>query len=340
MNPTPTAPPLVSAFMSVYNGGDYLRPAVESVLAQTFPDFEFIIINDGSTDGTRTYLDSLPDPRVRVHHQENQGLGTPLNKWLKQCRGTYVMRLDADDICRPNRMQRQVEFLGSRPEVILVGSQYQLFAGDRHGPASKLPEDHDSIVGGMLKGWHTLSHATIMWRRSLLDHIDGYAFSGAGEDWSFLLDASRFGKLAILPDVLYATRFHLSSSSTKGAERVIAGFTYARRRHHHAASGIEYPVDRFLEEWNRRPAWRRAITKLQATSSVLFRESVVDGFAGKTLQARMKLALAAALDPHRSLGALWKRLSSRPGLAPSPLSSPERNTREDGSVPGLSGSLS
>ena len=307
-----TSRPLVSVFMSVYNGGEYLAVAVDSVLKQTYTNFEFIIVNDGSEDGTADYLDGLSDQRIRVIHQENQGLGKPLNKWMQTCKGKYVMRLDADDICHKTRMEKQVAFLESNPEVILVGCQIQMFSEKGKGSVSSLFTDHESILSGMLNGWHTQSHPTIMWRRSLLEHIPGYAFSGAGEDWSFLLDAARFGKLANHTEVLYYYRLHESSNAWKGAKRVQAGLTYAIKRYQHfMKTGNEYPLDDFMREWSQRSLLKVIHTEFQAMSAVLYRKAMLDNMEGRRIPFYVKLGLAAALDPGKTVGAIRKKLKTK-----------------------------
>ena len=304
--------PLVSVFMSVYNGGDYLAVAVDSVLRQTYKNFEFVIVNDGSEDGTADYLDKLTDERIKVIHQENQGLGKPLNKWMKTCKGKYVMRLDADDICHETRMEKQVAFLENNPDVILVGCQIQMFSDKGKGSVSSLFTDHESILSGMLNGWHTQSHPTIMWRRSLLNHIPGYAFSGAGEDWSFLLDAARFGKLANHPEVLYYYRLHESSNAWKGAKRVQAGLTYAIKRYQHfKQTGNEYPLDDFMREWSQRSLLKVIHTEFQAMSAVLYRKAMLANMEGRRFPFYLKLGLAAALDPGKTVGAIRKKLKSK-----------------------------
>ena len=307
-----SARPLVSVFMSVYNGGDYLAVAVDSVLNQTYKNYEFIIVNDGSEDGTADYLNGLTDERIKVIHQENQGLGKPLNKWMQTCKGKYVMRLDADDICHETRMEKQVAFLENHPDVILIGCQIQMFSEKGKGSVSSLFTDHESILSGMLNGWHTQSHPTIMWRRTLLDHIPGYAFSGAGEDWSFLLDAARFGKLANHPEVLYYYRLHESSNAWKGAKRVQAGLTYAIKRYRHfLKTGEEYPLDKFMTEWSQRSLVKVVHTEFQAMSAVMYRKAMLDNMEGRKTSFLLKLGVAAMLDPGKTVGAIRKKMKVR-----------------------------
>lgn len=303
--------PVVSVFMSVYNGWPYLKDAVESVLNQSFENFEFVIVNDGSTDETKSYLDSLTDPRLKIIHQENQGLGTPLNKWMQKCKGTYIMRLDADDLCHPQRLEKQMNYLEAHPEVILVGCQLQFFSKDQKGAISTLPQDHQLIVDGMLKGWHTLSHPTIMWRKSLLTHIDGYAFAGAGEDWSFLLDAARFGKLAVLPEMLYLHRLHKGSNAWKGVERTFAGLAYAKRRYQSfMLENKEYPVEKFLQEWEKKGLIFKTYIKSKCIAAIMYRKAMIDQIEKRKFQSYIRILLAALFDPNKTVGAIQKKMMS------------------------------
>lgn len=118
---SPKTPPKISVVMSVYNGEKYLQEAVDSILKQTFIDFEFIIINDGSTDKTREILELYSDPRIRLFHQDNIGLTISLNRGLKLAKGEYIARMDADDISLPLRFWNQVAFLDKNKNVGIVG---------------------------------------------------------------------------------------------------------------------------------------------------------------------------------------------------------------------------
>ena len=109
--------------MSVYNGEKYLREAIESILNQTFTDFEFLIVNDGSTDSSLEIILSYPDERIRViRNDRNIGLTKSLNKALQQAKGEYIARQDADDISLQNRFEEQLIYLEKHPEVALLGT--------------------------------------------------------------------------------------------------------------------------------------------------------------------------------------------------------------------------
>jgi glycosyltransferase involved in cell wall biosynthesis len=115
--------PKISVVMPVYNGKEYLALAVESILRQTFADFEFIIINDGSTDNSADIAASYEDPRIKLlHNDKNLGLIPSFNRGLENSRGEYIARMDADDIAFPDRFKKQVAFLDDHPDIALCGS--------------------------------------------------------------------------------------------------------------------------------------------------------------------------------------------------------------------------
>src|SRR2546423_279818 len=113
---------ILTVTLPVYNAMPYLQAAVESILGQTYSDFEFLIIDDGSSDGSADYLRSLRDPRVRLSVRENRGLGATLNELFRNSRTEYVARMDADDICEPRRLEKQMAFLRDHGNVVMLGT--------------------------------------------------------------------------------------------------------------------------------------------------------------------------------------------------------------------------
>src|SRR5277367_2507096 len=123
--------PTVSVVLSVRNGGRDLPQALGSILNQSFADFELIAIDNGSTDETGAYLDSIADPRVRVFHQADAGLAAALNRGISLARGRYIARQDHDDLADPTRVAKQVEFLDTHPYHALVGTRAEIWVGDK-----------------------------------------------------------------------------------------------------------------------------------------------------------------------------------------------------------------
>jgi hypothetical protein len=193
--------PLITFVLSVHNDLRFLPAAVDSMLGQTFEQFEAILIDDGSTDGSGAYLDSLIDPRVRViHNPGNLGLTTSLNIGLDLARSPYIARMDADDICEPDRLARQIEFLDSHPDVGILGTSRQLI--DEEGREIVVAS---ATQGDLAIRWKCLlgnpfAHPTVMLRRSVLNtHKFRYADSFRSEDyelWIRLLQHTRGENLA------------------------------------------------------------------------------------------------------------------------------------------------
>ncbi len=138
--------PKVTVLLPVYNGARFLRQAIDSVLSQTWKDFELLVVNDGSTDGTAAILESYSDPRIRIlSNVQNIGLTLSLNKGLQSARGEYIARIDADDIALPIRLEKQVSYLDQHPEVGLVATGVKVIDERGHVTGSyQAPFEHRS----------------------------------------------------------------------------------------------------------------------------------------------------------------------------------------------------
>jgi hypothetical protein len=205
------AAPVVTVLMPVFNGEKYLAEAIESILNQSFVDFEFLIINDGSTDGTAVILADYEqrDERIRVYHQENQGIVASLNRGLGLAKGKYVARMDADDVSLPERLAKQVVFMEAHPDVGVLGTWVQITYGSgRTSDTWQLPTQH-----GMLR-WSLsftcpIMHPTVMMRREVVERADGYGSDMVhAEDYDLWRRLSEATRLSNLPDVLLRLRLH------------------------------------------------------------------------------------------------------------------------------------
>ncbi len=211
--------PKVSVLMPVYNAERYLAEAVESVLAQTFTDFELIALDDGSTDTSLSLLNryAAQDDRVYVVSQPNRGVAHTRNDLLRLARGEYVAVLDADDVAMPARLDRQIAYLDAQPEVVCVGSCHQVIDDcSRLLTELQLPEDNDTIQRLALAGHGSICNSASMIRRKALIAVGGYDPSVApAEDLDVWLKLGEVGLLANLSDVLIKYRLHSNSLSEK-----------------------------------------------------------------------------------------------------------------------------
>jgi hypothetical protein len=201
--------PPVSYLLAVYNGAATVADAVESVLAQTFRAFEFVIVDDGSTDNTAELLTTINDPRIRlILGGQNLGLAGALNRGLAECRGDLVARMDADDLALPNRTEVQVAYLDSHPDVGIVGSFVETFPPPIE--TIQYPTAPEAATATMLFR-SSLAHPAVMFRRRLFEqHALRYerAYRYA-QDYALWLECVKHGiALANVDQVLLRYRVH------------------------------------------------------------------------------------------------------------------------------------
>jgi len=212
------APPLISVCMPVHNAERYVAEAVESILGQTLGDFEFLILDDGSTDGSLGILRRYAgrDPRIRLTSRPNKGLVASLNELIDQSRGEFLARMDADDVALPERFTRQVEYLRAHPECVLVGCRVRLI--DPEGdPLSEwcTQQDHEAIEAHYLRGERSaaIAHPSFMMRRDAVLAIGRYRPLEVIEDIDLIVRLAEYGRIANMPEVLLQYRIHSGNMS-------------------------------------------------------------------------------------------------------------------------------
>ncbi len=217
---------MISVLMPVYNAEKYIAAAVNSILNQTFTNFEFIIINDGSTDNTSFILDEYArqDARIRLVSRENKGLVATLNEGIAIAKAPLIARMDADDIALPNRLEVQKEFMDNHPGAVCVGSKAHVI--DNHGRYlidTKPKLSHEDIVLSALQGVSPITHPTALIRAEAMAKVGGYKFENyPAEDLALWIDLSECGELANLDEPLIEYRIHDGSISTSSHEVQLA----------------------------------------------------------------------------------------------------------------------
>lgn len=228
MDPLAPNTPRVSVLMAAYNGDDFLAQAIESIHGQTFENWELVVIDDGSTDRTSSILAEAAhnDPRMRVVRQDtNTGLTRALNRAIDMARGEILARHDADDVSRPDRLRRQVDFLDAHPEIGIVGSNYhEIDEAGRSKALVRPPADHTAIRA--LSVYHSpFCHSSVAMRRSALEPLgalydEALRYSQDMDLWRRLLAATRG---ANLPEPLVGFRRHdarISSAKHEEQQRI------------------------------------------------------------------------------------------------------------------------
>lgn len=201
--------PKVTVLMPVYNAEKYISEAIQSILNQTFRDFEFLIINDGSTDSSVEIIESFKDERIRlVHNEKNMNLVPTLNRGLELAQGEYVARMDADDISYPTRLEKQVEYMDKNPEIGICGTWIEFF--DAGKGIQKYPVEHELIKASILF-FNPMAHPTVMMRKAILNENNLRYSRNLSEDYDLWGRASFLVKLHNLPEVLLNYRISKGS---------------------------------------------------------------------------------------------------------------------------------
>ncbi len=225
--------PLVSVLMPVYNARAYIAEAIESLLDQSYQNLEIVIIDDGSTDGSERVVEKYikNDSRIRLWRQSNGGIVQALNLGINLCKGEYVARADADDICRRGRIETQLRFLVENTEYGIVGSWVKLF-GAKNEIWHHRKEDN-FIRNMMFFKTCGFSHSSVMFRKSVLDEFRYNSEFPHVEDVELFMRVSRESawKFANIPEVLVDYRTHEEQVSEKYQRKQNLGFYALTKRH-------------------------------------------------------------------------------------------------------------
>lgn len=275
------SPPALSVAMSVYNGERFLDAAIESVLAQSFGDFEFLILDDGSTDATTRIIrgHAARDSRIRPLIRENRGLIASLNQLLEEARAPIVARMDADDICYPDRFAKQMAFLQANPDYGVVGSwteDIDEFGRPHVSPGHDHPVTHEDMLAAIAADTALLCHPVVTYRRDIVRVVGGYhrAYRHV-EDFDLWLRLAAVTRLGNLPERLIRYRHYAGQVSTRHATEQQIGHSVALIAYHERAAGRPDPT-----------AELEALPPLGAFDALFGREGV-----DRAIRARLARAL-------------------------------------------------
>jgi glycosyltransferase involved in cell wall biosynthesis len=209
-----TVKPTLSVILPVYNGEQFIGKAIDSILAQTFREFELIIINDGSSDATPAILNGYDDPRIRVEHQKNRGIVASLNRAVELSTTDLIARHDADDISMPERFEKQIAYLQQHPNTVIVGSSITTidmsdYEINKHMVLLDSPELKQELLVRS-----PFAHGAVMFRKSQYLQAGGYSqHEWPAEDYGLWVRLSAFGDFANIDEPLYSYRENSSGIS-------------------------------------------------------------------------------------------------------------------------------
>jgi glycosyltransferase involved in cell wall biosynthesis len=301
--------PRVSVLMPVFNGGVYLAAAIESVQAQTLEDFELIIVDDGSTDGSAETIAGFAarDRRIKAYRKHNSGISETLNRGIAEACGDWIARLDADDIMLPHRLERQMAFVLAQPEIVAAGSYYDIIdeSGARCATLRPLPRSLDELRR-FLEAREPLAftHPTMIYRRDVAMALGGYRpeYEPCEDTELFARMLTTSGVILIQQEVLTLYRVHSGAISQRQTTQMFMKRHFVYHNFYRERDGRPAETyDEFLASRARLPIARRLRFAREYASEVLYRAYTTELVAHRPIQANCLLAGAAALRPWKAL---------------------------------------
>lgn len=302
--------PTISVLMPVYNCKPYIAEAVNSILSQTFEDFEFIIIDDASTDGTVEFIETFKDPRIQlIRKPHNSGYTNSLNMGLKIAKGKYIARMDGDDISYPDRFRRQLDFFQKYPEAIVCGTNYRIM---QTGKVNHHPSSLEEVKVALLSGCY-VAHPTVMFKKEVLiaNNIRYNPEYEPAEDYNLWVTLSQYGLIGNLNEVLLDYRTHDRQVSILFSER------QQRYTDHARLKMVEYLVPELNENQKKmhlslmNPHGSKIFsgTEMKRWETLLLKENNVKNVFNQVILAQF---LTDRFDEYitgrkESLQPLWKR---------------------------------
>lgn len=306
--------PALTVAMSVYNGEAHLAEAIESILAQTFTDFEFLILNDGSTDRSQDIIDSyaVRDERIRAIHRENRGLIYSLNQLLDEARAPIIARMDDDDIALPLRFEKQMAFLEANPDHGVVGAwTYDIDeTGDEYPCAFvEHPTTHEGVLEAIKDRSAILCHPAVTYRKAIVQSVGGYhrAFHHC-EDYDLWLRLASVTLISNVPEKLLKYRRSPSQVSNRYAlpqqiGAAVAHYAYFERAagRHDPTADLEMlpPVDDLDSLFGQEGVGRQV--RSVVVPGILYSESALKGDGLNLVVDFLKRG-----EHHKTSAALWK----------------------------------
>ena len=298
--------PLVSVVMPVYNGRQHLRQAIDSVLTQSLRDFELIIVDDGSSDGSPDIVRAYTDARIRLFACPHRGLVETLNQGMQACTGTFIARMDADDISVANRFEQQVAFLQQHPGVALLGSWFTAFG--IHGVRLNRACTGDEDLKTTFFQRNCFVHGSVMLRRTILAEAGLYrAPLFLAEDYDLWLRISERARVACLPSSLYWYRNTATQLTRVRHEEM-------RKR---ARKAVALAVQRCIYGSDAMGHTLDPLQQPEAAFRTMYYFAHGAARLGHVSLSRRLLRAAEALDPEASsmLRLAWRCYAGRSGLA-------------------------
>ncbi|HEY9660089.1 MAG TPA: glycosyltransferase family A protein [Allocoleopsis sp.] len=308
---------MISILLPAYNASHYIADAIDSILHQTFPSFELIVIDDGSTDDTVSLVQRFveQDARVRLLSSLHGGLSRALNLGIEAAQYPWIARMDADDIALPQRLERQMAAVAAAPGVVAWGSYaYHMNSHGKTLGMARVGPTTEQDFYRLRQAGHLvqLIHPTVLLKREVLLQVGGYKPEFEPVEELELFDRmAAYGPTLTIPEPLLRYRVHAQSVSMQRFfyQRVLMRYVVARYRAR-LAGQPDLSLEQFLQDYNHQPLLRRWMRKLQTSGMFYYRSAGLALGEGQYLQAGVYLGLATLFHPHYSLDRVWQQVLS------------------------------
>lgn len=219
-----------SVVMAVYNASRHIREALDSILSQSFEDFELIIVNDCSSDNSIDLINTYQDRRIKlIHNESNIGLAASLNKGIEISEGKYIIRMDDDDICKDYRFERLIDYMDANPDVGICGSWVQFFGDENY--IWKTAEYHDQIRAKLFFNT-ALAHPSVIMRKTIIDqfHLQYDVNFRRAQDYDLFNRAAMVTQLHNIPEVLLDYRIAYKHKKATNHDMALSTLSEVRKR--------------------------------------------------------------------------------------------------------------
>jgi len=305
----------ISVTMSAYNTEGFIAEAVESILAQSFRDFELIVVDDGSTDGTLAILESYAarDPRMRVFSKPNGGISSGRNRALQEARGEWIAVMDADDVCLPQRLERQLAFVEANPDVAVASAfVYNIDDKGKVIAQYRSPLTERAVVEAHIRQNRLLSfhHPAVLMRRDVVMAVGGYR-----SQFDMLEDCDLWNRIAetghgllVQPEYLVKYRVHGKSHSVSRVRQLALKRRWLADCMLHRRRGAAEPSWEVFLAARRRLPWTTRLSEDRKDLSWIFYKQAVSAYVQKRPhRLATNLGGALLLSPRYTTRRLWHR---------------------------------
>ena len=290
--------PSLTILTTVKNGMPYLKNAVESVLNQNYKNYLYIIVDDGSSDETPRYLSSIKDQKIIVCTIEPSGIPTALNHGLNKIQTEYFAILDSDDLCHPERLQAQINFLNNNREYVLVGTSVNYIGngGFNRNFKVKMPKENEKITDGLRSNKFVIAHPTVMIRTKAVKEIGGYNYySSLIPDADLYIRLIKKGKLSNLDNIYSSIRLSAKSFTSSNAKNILKAYSDVNTMGGH----------------NEQNMLKKISLKLNYYSQYLYKKALIKYLNGKSVLWFLLLVPAALMYPPKTFYFIKQKFAIR-----------------------------